>query len=165
MIVVVNDKMQQGYVYERVAPFGEAFADEFLPELSPKQMLAYGVFEGHYLTDCQAEFPSDWFENARLSPQISDVSCNCFKVKSRLPLSLWREKGWIYGPDPRGWFQWYCRYYSGRRIAALDALQIKRQRAFKRHLAQIERNCAPMNLDCRRRQRQALLQWAYNPFI
>lgn len=165
MIVVVNDKMQQGYVYERVAPCGEAFDDGFAPELSPEQMLTLGVFEGRYLTDCLAEFPSGWFENARLSPLAPDVSCNCFKVKSRLPLSVWRQKGWILEPDPRGWFQWYCRYYSGRRIAALDALQIKRQRAFKRHLAQIERNCAPMNLDCRRRQRQALLQWAYNPFV
>lgn len=165
MQIVVNDKMQQGYVYERTAEEGKDFAEGFVPELSPKQMLKMGIFEGHYLNDCQNEFPSYWFENARLSLQKPDINCNYFKIKSRLPLQQWRMNGWIYGPDVRGWFQWYCRYYSGRRIASIDEIQIKRWRAFKRHLAQVQKNCMPLDGECRKRQRQALLQWAYNPIF
>jgi hypothetical protein len=74
---------------------------------------------------------------------------------------VWRKKGWIYHEDPRGWFQWYCRYYTGRRCLD-DLRQIKRWRAVRRHLAQLKKNCARGDLACRRRQRQALLHWAYD---
>ena len=162
--VVVEDRMQTGYRYLLVADAGRDFDAGFTPELTPKQMLELGVFEGKYLNDCQDEFPSDWFESARLS-ETPDVSKNAFGIKSRMPLSHWKEKGWIVEPDPRGWFQWYCRYYMGRRINAVDNFQIKRWRAFSRHRGQIRANCGPMDLDCRPRQRQALLQWAYDPFF
>ncbi|MBP3546622.1 MAG: hypothetical protein J6K16_05780 [Alphaproteobacteria bacterium] len=164
-MIVVNDKMQQNYSYDLVAPMGRDFGFGFEPELTPKQMLELGVFEGHYLNDCKNEFPSDWFDNAKLSYNKPDIRCNHFQIKSRLSLSDWQNKGWILAPDVRGWFQWYCRYYMGRRILGIDELQIKRWRAFKRHKVQIEKNCMPFDEDCRPRQRQALLQWAYNPFI
>jgi hypothetical protein len=164
MKITVNDKMQQGYSYERVAPAGQDFLDSFNPHFSPKEMLELGVFEGKYLNDCQQEFPSDWFVNAKLSDR-PDVELNYFGIKSRQPLSVWRQKGWIYGPDPRGWFQWYCRYFMGRRIPEIDDLQIKRWRAFSRHAGQIRKNCEPGNIFCRPRQRQGLLQWAYDPFV
>lgn len=163
--MIVNDKMQTGYEYGYAAPMGKNFAPDFKPELTPQDMLELGVFEGHYLNDCQNEFPKAWFKKARLSIEKPDISCNCFKIKSRQPLFVWQQKGWIYGPDVRGWFQWYCRYYMGRRVAPIDAIQIKRWRAFRRHLAQLEKNCLPCDWGCRPRQRQALLQWAYNPFI
>ena len=165
MKIVVFDKMQHGYTYQLQEKIGENFAPDFTPELTPKQMLELGVFEGKYLNDCQAEFPSDWFENAKLSPQKADISCNCFGVKSRQSLQIWQQKGWIIEPDPRGWFQWYCRYYMGRRLAEVDKIQIKRWKAFVRHKAQLEKNCPPLDINCRKKQRQALLQWAYNPFI
>lgn len=164
-MIVVNDKMQKNYQYELVAPMGSAFADGFFPELTPKEMLELGVFEGHYLTDCQDEFPSSWFEKAKLSFNKADDSCNYYGVKSRLSLAIWQDKGWIYGPDPRGWFQWYCRYYMGRRLDVVDNIQIKRWRAFKRHKAQVEHNCMMFDDLCRIKQRQALLQWAYSPFF
>ncbi|MBE6450668.1 MAG: hypothetical protein E7016_01745 [Alphaproteobacteria bacterium] len=163
--MIVNDKMQQGYEYVLLSPMGQDFAPDFTPELSPKQMLSLGVFEGHYLTDCQAEFPADWFIEAKLSPLYPDIKQNCFGVKSRLSLKIWQQKGWIIGPDVRGWFQWYCRYYMGRRLPSVDNIQIKRWKAFKRHYAQVYKNCLPFDLDCRKKQRQALLQWAYNPFF
>lgn len=163
-IIAVNDKMQQGYVYECTAPVGEGFADGFQPFYTPKEMLELGVFEGKYLNDCQGEFPSDWFAKAKIS-DIPDVELNYFGVKSRQPLSIWREKGWIYGPDPRGWFQWYCRYFMGRRLPEIDEIQIKRWRGFARHSAQIRKNCEPGDVFCRPRQRQGLLQWAYDPFV
>lgn len=163
--VYVNDKMQKDYVYELVEPMGENFSPLFKPEVSPAEMLRLGVFEGHYLNDCINEFPKSWFEEAQIAEANPDIDKNCFQLKSRLSLAEWKKRGWIIEPDPRGWFQWYCRYYMGRRIPEVDKIQIKRWRSFKRHKAQIQNNCFWGDLNCRPRQRQALLQWAYNPFI
>ena len=160
--VVVNDLMQQNYTYVLEELRGKNFDQTFNPELSPKQMLELGVFGGKYMNDCQAEFPKDWFEKAKLSPEFSDSNVNYFKVTASQPLSVWRKKDWIYPEDPRGWFQWYCRYYMGRRIDDEDIRQIKRWRAMKRHVSQIQKNCAPFDLSCRKKQRQALLHWAYD---
>ncbi len=163
--MIVFDKMQQGYEYRLSAPEGRKFEHDFTPELTPKEMLTFGVFEGHYLNDCRAEFPADWFEKAKLSPEKPDITKNYFQVRARMSLGEWRKRGWILEPDPRGWFQWYCRYYMGRRLPDIDAVQIRRWKSFKRHKAQVEQNCFPVDLFCRRRQRQALLQWAYDPFL
>ena len=143
------------------AIFTREFRRDFRPELSPKQMLRLGVFGGKYLGDCRAEFPKDWFVGAKLSKTRHDPALNFFRVSASQPLSVWREKGWIYHEDPRGWFQWYCRYYMGRRCVD-DERQIKRWRAIRRHVSQLKRNCAPGDLNCRRKQRQALLHWAYD---
>jgi hypothetical protein len=160
--LVVNDKMQTGYRYVLSEPIGQSFHADFEPELTPKQMLCLGVFGGKYMTDTANEFPSDWFEKAKLSPHGHDPSLNYFGMSAGQPLSVWRQKGWIYPDDPRGWFQWYCRYYLGRRIDKEDVRQIKRWKAMRRHIRQIEKNCEPGDVHCRRRQRQALLQWAYD---
>ncbi len=162
--IIVNDKMQVGYHYQLSAPAGKEFAPGFNPFYTPAEMLEMGVFEGKYCTDCTNEFPSSWFENAKLS-QIPDVALNYFGVKSRQPLRIWQQKGWIYGPDPRGWFQWYCRYYLGRRLPDVDSIQFRRWRGFARHAGQIRANCYPGDILCRPRQRQALLQWSYDPLI
>jgi len=159
--VVVNDKMQRGYVYYRTEPVGRNFAPEFTPDLTPRQVLALGVFGGKYLTDCRAEFPKSWFVRAKLSPSTHDPRLNCFGVNASQSLAVWRQNGWISGQDPRGWFQWYCRYYMGRRSPD-DVRQIRRWRAIARHIAAIRKNCEPGDLDCRRRQRQAVLHWAYD---
>lgn len=160
--VTVNDKMQQGYSYELSEPPGKNFDDDFKPQLTPSQMLRLGVFGGKYMTDCQEEFPKKWFAGAKLSPNISDPHLNFFEVQASQPLKIWQEKGWIKPDDPRGWFQWYCRYYQGRRIAGYDQWQIKRWKAIARHIAQIKKHCTQGDLSCRRKQRQALLHWAYD---
>jgi hypothetical protein len=160
--VIVNDRMQRGYRYELSAPTGKGFDPAFKPELTPKEMLALGVFGGKYMTDCTDEFPQDWFAGAKLSPARRDPALNYFAIDASQPLSVWRAKGWIFPDDPRGWFQWYCRYYLGRRLPEEDQRQIKRWRAIRRHIRQIQKNCAPRDLGCRPRQRQALLQWAYD---
>ncbi|MHB8736807.1 MAG: hypothetical protein ACYC6M_16005 [Terriglobales bacterium] len=160
--IVVNDKMQRSYCYTLTAPMGKRFDPDFQPELSPKQMLRLGVFGGKYMTDTTHEFPTDWFVRAKLSPQGHDTSLNYFGVDASQSLSVWRQKGWLSADDPRGWFQWYCRYYFGRRLPEEDARQIRRWKAMRRHVRQIEKNCEPCDLRCRRRQRQALLQWAYD---
>ena len=157
----VNDRMQSGYVYFCTEPIGKNFAPDFHPELTPKEMLELGVFGGKYMTDCHDEFPASWFRKAKLSPRRRDPKLNYFGVNASVPLSVWRTKGWIYHEDPRGWFQWYCRYYMGRRCPD-DERQIKRWRAMRRHIAQIKRHCPKRELECRPRQRQALLHWAYD---
>jgi hypothetical protein len=162
--VIVNDRMQKSYEYLISEQAGRNYDPEFDPHLNPKEMLEMGVFEGKYCNDCQQELPPDWFYNAKIS-KYPNPSLNYFSVKSRQSLMVWKLKGWIVEPDPRGWFQWYCRYYLGRRLPDIDQHQIKRWKAFKRHESQVRNNCEPGDCSCRPRQRQALLQWAYNPTL
>jgi hypothetical protein len=146
--VTVNDKMQKGYRYRLTKQPGRSFDPEFAPQLTPREMLQLGVFGGKYMTDTRKEFPTS--------------SLNYFGVDASQPLSVWRSKGWIHPDDPRGWFQWYCRYYIGRRMPQEDIRQIKRWKAMRRHIRQIELHCEPGDPTCRKRQRQALLHWAYD---
>ncbi len=160
-MVIVNDRMQKGCRYFLTEPEGGNFHADFKPELTPKQMLDLGVFGGKYMTDCRDEFPEEWFANARLCHERHDPKLNCFGVNASKPLSYWIEKGWIYPEDPRGWFQWYCRYHRGRRCQD-DERQIKRWKAMRRHISQLRKHCRIEERDCRGRQRQALLHWAYD---
>jgi len=160
-IVRVNDRMQRDYAYALTEPMGSHFAADFAPQLSPAEMLALGVFGGKYMTDCRDEFPAAWFEQAKLSPERHDPALNFFGVNASQPLAEWRKKGWIYWEDPRGWFQWYCRYYMGRRCPD-DVRQIRRWRAIRRHISQIVKHCSPGDCACRPKQRQMLLHWAYD---
>ena len=172
-ITCIN-KMDRGkYSFVLEAEYGDVIIPGYFePYFTPKEMLELGVFEGKYLNDCLVEYPKEWFlkaiKNKTLSPEKPDIGCNYFKIKSRQPLYIWTEKDWLYGYDNRGWFQWYCRYYCGRRNPEIDEKQIKRWRAFKRHYGQVKKNC-PENDGvngewCRPKQRQALLQWSYNCF-
>lgn len=175
-ITVTNKMQRHPYKYKLTARPGRDFAPGFRPELTPAQMLRRGVFEGKYLNDCMFEFPREWYAAAlrkgKLSPEGPDPSVNEFKIKSRKSLAYWKEKGWIpitgttRGPagdrDRRGWFQWYCRYWIGRRQPLVDEKQIQRWFSFRRHRAQVVKNCRTRT--CRPKQRQALLQWGYNPF-
>ncbi len=161
-IVIVNDRMQTDYRYEIVEPEGRNFDPAFKPQLTPGQMLELGVFCGKYMNDTQAEFPASWFVRARLAPGRRDPGLNYFGLDASQPLSEWRRKGWIHDDDPRGWFQWYCRYFRGRRMLGEDQRQIRRWKAFARHAAQVRLNCEPGDPFCRPRQRQALLHWAYD---
>ena len=160
--VCVDDLMQHDYEYILVAPAGADFAPDFAPQLSPAEMLELGVFGGKYLTDCRDEFPDEWFENARLCHERHDPDLNFFRVNASLPLSVWRERGWLRDDDPRGWFQWYCRYWMGRRLPAEDERQIRRWKAMVRHVAQVRKHCSPGDIWCRAKQRQALMNWAYD---
>ena len=159
--VQVNDLMQKNYNYELIEPVGKNYHPEFRPDLKPDEMLELGVFGGKYMTDCKDEFPAEWYENAKLCPERHDPALNFFGVNASQPLSVWQKKGWIYEEDPRGWFQWYCRYYMGRRSPD-DDRQIKRWKAMTRHIAQLQKNCQKGDLNCRPVQRQALLHWAYD---
>jgi hypothetical protein len=163
-MVKVRDLMQKNYGYHLTESMGRNFHPEFKPELTPKEMLALGVFGGRYMRDCGKEFPADWFKKAKFYPLNlpgHDANLNFFGVDASQPLSVWRKKGWIHPDDPRGWFQWYGRYYMGRRHED-DERQIKRWKAFKRHWSAVRKNCLKAGFDCRKKQRQALLHWAYD---
>jgi len=137
--MVVNDLMQKGYVYYLAEPMAKHFHSDFRPELVPREMLELGVFGGKYMVDCRGEFPAGSFRNAKLCHERHDPALNYFGVNASKPLSYWIEKGWIYHGDPRGWFQWYCRYYMGR-CCPDDKRQIKRWKAMARHVGQIKKN-------------------------
>ena len=159
--IIVHDLMQRRYAYHCIAPIGRSFDPVFQPQLTPREMLALGVFGGKYMTDCRAEFPASWFAKAKLCHEFHDPALNCFGVNASQSLAIWRANGWIHRDDPRGWFQWYCRYYMGRR-GEDDVRQIRRWRAIQRHAAQIRAACHPGDISCRPRHRQALLHWAYD---
>ena len=142
----------------------EDFYKIFKPQLTPQKMLKMGVFGGSYFGEKIKEYPKSWFKNVKLSKTF-DVEKNRFKVKAGLTRKEWLDKGWIFKEDPLGWFQWYCRFTNGRRIPHIDEIQIKRWKAFKRHVSAIKKNCENGDIHCRRKQRQAILQWAYNPYI
>lgn len=164
-VVRVKNRMQHGYSYECVAREGKDFDPSFRPDLTPKEMLALGVFGGVYMRDCAKEYPASWFTQAKFAPKNIKrhmPEINYFGVNASQPLSVWRKNGWIYKDDPRGWFEWYCRYYMGRRIPKEDERQIKRWKMMKRHIAQIVGKCRKGDFSCNTRQRQALLHWAYD---
>lgn len=158
--VEVHDSFQT-YTYTISEPEGENFDPEFTPDLTPQQMLGLGVFGGDYFQGEYDELPESWLKNAKIADHY-DANMNYFQVRASQSLAEWQRKGWIYEEDPRGWFQWYCRYYMGRRIADEDRRQIKRWKNMRRHVAQIKHFCEPGDQLCRRRQRQAVLHWAYD---
>jgi hypothetical protein len=153
--------MQIKYVYLLTEPIGKNFNPGFHPDLTPGEMLELGVFGGKYMTDCTSEFPAIWFKKAKLCSKCHDPNLNYFGVNASQSLLVWKAKGWINPEDPRGWFQWYCRYFMGRRFPD-DERQIKRWRAIRRHVSQIRQNCSKGDINCRRKQRQALLHWSYD---
>ena len=158
----VNDSMQSKYSYIRTEKSGQNFHPEFKPHLTPQEMLEMGVFGGLYYGDKPNEFPKVWWKNAKLSSDGEQhKELNYYEVNASQPLSVWKDKGWIHKDDPRGWFQWYCRYYMGRRHED-DERQIKRWKAITRHASQIAHNCRTGDQHCRPRQRQAILHWAYD---
>jgi len=160
--VTASDELQTRYSYTLTEPEGERFDPEFTPDLTPREMLEAGVFGGAYFRKIPNDLPKKWFAKAKQSPDgEKHKDLNCFGVHASQPLRVWQEKGWIHKDDPHGWFQWYCRYYLGRRHED-DARQIKRWKAMRRHEAQIKKHCLRGDLRCRKRQRQALLHWAYD---
>jgi hypothetical protein len=173
----VNDDMQKNYEYVLSEDYATNIDVIMKDAISPIDMLVMGVFSGKYLNDCQDEFPDEWFEKSKMSRITKDShndtteydkTHNFFGIRSRLSLSEWRQRNWIIEPDIRGWFQWWCRYYIGRRIPEVDKVQIKRWNSYKRHAFQVVKNARKENRQgdptFRAKQRQSLLQWAHNPF-
>tara|TARA_B100000214_G_scaffold347941_1_gene299634 strand:- start:111 stop:620 length:510 start_codon:yes stop_codon:yes gene_type:complete len=147
----------------------------FEPMFTPKEMLEKGIFGGTYFAELidHKDFPEEWFENIDESFYKTDkylTKVNFFKIKSGQSQEEWEAKGWMHKDDPRGWFEWYCKYFLGRRHED-DERQIKRWAAFcgpkgrwrniiyaKIHAS----GCGIENSqDVSRRIQQSLLHWSY----
>ena len=114
---------------------------EFTPNLTPKQVIQAGTWGGCYFHPrggkqgirgpcniTHEEFPQDWFAGLKPDQYRSrryDKDRNKYGVVAGQDQAYWEEHGWIIPQDPRGWFQWYCRFYLGRRTKD-DARQISR---------------------------------------
>uniref|UniRef100_A0A069DM45 Putative cnidarian restricted protein n=1 Tax=Clytia hemisphaerica TaxID=252671 RepID=A0A069DM45_9CNID len=160
------------------------FADhpDFRPNRTPKEILQAGAFGGGYFRpiksgvtnekykDCWKEFPEHWFEGVKPSLSIAnstyDKSRNFYKVKCGASLEEWESSGWIKAQDPYGWFQWYCRFYLGRRTED-DERQIGR---WNRFLSRFKTNLVNKikkadasydNYTISPVIRQSLLHWGY----
>lgn len=107
---------------------------EFHPNMTPKEVLQAGSFGGTYFRPIYSsvtgkqykdeaflELPKDWTEGLNIKKKVTsskyDEAVNTYKVKCGGSLEMWEESGWIHKQDPYGWFQWYCRFYQGRRSA------------------------------------------------
>ena len=113
----------------------------FRPNLTPKEVLQLGSFGGTYFRPIYSgvkgesrsgqwkELPKDWLEGLNVGRQVAsrsyDVGVNKYGVKCGGSLEMWESSGWITDSDPYGWFQWYCRFYQGRRCSD-DERQISR---------------------------------------
>jgi len=113
---------------------------DFKPNLTPKEVFEMGSFGGTYfrpiyssiikskLKDQHLEFKK-WFTKLDVSKYVTNNTCNVsvnkYNVKAGSSLDEWEKSGWITKHDPYGWFQWYCRFYMGRRCED-DKRQINR---------------------------------------
>ena len=114
----------------------------FTPNKSPEEMLREGCFGGSYwrplrsrrlgisVADDYKELPSSWYSGLDVSSFLTsptyDIEINKYKVASGQSIEEWEAAGWInHTHDVRGWFQWYCRFYMGRRCDD-DERQISR---------------------------------------
>jgi hypothetical protein len=143
--------------------------------LTPKEMLHRGVFGGTYFSCLidPKEFPEDWFQGLDKSYYRSErylPEVNYFAVKSGQSQKEWEAKGWMHKDDPRGWFEWYCKYYLCRRHED-DERQIKRWLAFCgprgrwRNIIYSKVHSVGCGLelsgDISRKIQQSLLHWSY----
>lgn len=115
----------------------------FQPNLSPKQVLQMGSFGGTYFRDITSavtglhykgrevisEYPEDWFEGLSLEDLVISPTyrktLNKYRSACGGSLGMWETSGWISDIDPYGWFQWYCRFFLGRRSSD-DERQVDR---------------------------------------
>lgn len=158
---LANNSMQSGYSYN-VPVIPTPFPHNFKPDFTPNEMLRLGVFGGAYLGDSIGEYPWDMVLGAKVAKEY-DAQINAFKVRSGESLEFWQEKGWIHPDDPRGWFEWYCRYWTGRRTEAEDFRQISRWKNFGPRFQTLLKKTGQGRPDVQRKTRQSLLHWGYDP--
>jgi hypothetical protein len=140
------------------------WSSKFTPSYTPMEMLDLGIFEGIY-TFAIKGIPSKYtnHKNVLKRGDEPDITINKFKVKSRQSLKVWKENNWVTENSPLGWFEWYVKYFEGRRIPGEDKWQIGRFNSFvARHQGQINNDPKSKNKDHRVVQKQALLQWAWD---
>ena len=160
---------------------------DFTPNISPKEVFEMGSFGGTYYRpiyssitnknykskDVIKEYPKSWFKNVDIDTMVIssdyDKKINKYKVVCGSSLETWEKNGWIIKQDPYGWFQWYCRFYRGRRTDD-DERQIDRWNKivgpngrFRRRLMNmlIKKNKEYDDYTVSPVIRQVLLHWGY----
>mmetsp|Transcript_19022 Transcript_19022/g.47088 ORF Transcript_19022/g.47088 Transcript_19022/m.47088 type:complete len:353 (+) Transcript_19022:106-1164(+) len=116
---------------------------DFHPNRTPEEVLRAGSFGGTYFRPIvsavtnvsysakdvlEDSVEKDWIKGLRMDMLTSKTyraAINKYGVKCGGSLGMWESSGWITPVDPYGWFQWYCRFYRGRRCDD-DARQISR---------------------------------------
>jgi hypothetical protein len=82
-----------------------------------------------YTDEAWKELPQEWLKGLNIKKVVAsptyDINVNKYHEKCGQDLEAWESSGWITEVDPYGWFQWYCRFYQGRRCSD-DARQIGR---------------------------------------
>ena len=160
---------------------------DFTPNLTPKEVLQMGSFGGTYFRPIYSsvtkqkygkevweELPKEWLEGLNVRTMVSsslyDASRNKYKVKCGASLEEWENSGWMHRQDPYGWFQWYCRFYQGRRTED-DARQVDRwakcageRGRWKNNLISkiVKAGCGWDNTTVSPVVRQTLQHWAYS---
>ena len=146
---------------------------------SPVEVISEGAFGGTHFRDIYSGVNGKWYRNSwkefkflssidkkLYASSYYDVGVNKYGVKFGTSLRFWESKGWINGIDPYGWFQWYCRYWLGRRSSD-DKRQIKRWRAivnrFKSVLVRMIKDKGTKfdDYSVSPKIRQILLHWGY----
>lgn len=164
---------------------------EFRPNLTPEEVIRRGSFGGTYFRPISSSvtgqsytseeamhgLPAKWFKGLDVGRMVTSKEynddVNTYKVSCGQGLREWEASGWISSYDPYGWFQWYCRFYLGRRCPD-DERQIKRglgvmgdKGRWKRFLinkclqSQLPLEEALANRDISPKVRQLLQHWGY----
>ena len=148
---------------------------EFYPMLTPKEMLQEGVFGGAYfgVEDLQGDYdyqslfketldgvPPHLYLGDKYRPKM-----NKFKIRSGMNYDYWVEMKWMQKDDPYGWFEWYIKYYNGRRHSD-DDRQIRRWQDFcgrngRWRKAIYKRIHESKDWQVSPRIQQSLLHWGY----
>lgn len=138
-----RDKNTGFLTFEANDPDVTPLLKDFKPNRTPEEVLRAGSFGGTYFRPItsavtnisykseevlKSTVEEEWIKDLPNEMLISSTyhsHVNKYGVKCGGSLGMWESSGWITDSDPYGWFQWYCRFYQGRRSSD-DGRQISR---------------------------------------
>ena len=152
---------------------------DFGANKTPIEVITEGAFRGTYFRDIYSGINGKWYKTSwKEFDQLKDIDQKCYcssyydasfnkyNVKCGTSLRSWENKGWINEINPYGWFQWYFRYWLGRRSGD-DERQINRRKKtvsrFRVKLVKMIKDAGGKfdEYSISRKIRQILLHWGY----